>query len=176
MTAIVRSSTLDGKNNLHVVVADPCDVEQMMPAFTGQDAVISCLGQRAGGNPWIVRDAAAATLRAMQQTGLERLVIVSGALLYPSRNPLALLLKKFMADKLMDGRAAENAVTTSNTNWTVVRPPRLLEGTERKGYRIETGSRPSLTWSLQFQDLATCLLDLSEDGNYAREIVGVASL
>jgi putative NADH-flavin reductase len=148
----------------------------MMPAFAGQDAVISCLGQRPGGNPWLVRDAAIATLQAMQQTGLKRLVIVSGALLYPSRNPLALFLKKLMADKLMDGRAAEDAIISSDTNWTLVRPPRLLEGNDKKGYRIETGARPSLTWSLQFVDLAACLLNLCEQGTYTREIVGVASL
>jgi hypothetical protein len=58
----------------------------------------------------------------------------------------------------------------------VVRPPRLIEGNIKKGYRIETGARPNLTWSLQFQDLAACLLDLCEDGSFIRKIVGVASL
>ena len=176
VTAIVRNSSLDGESDVRVVAADPCKVEQMMPAFAGQDAVISCLGQRPGGNPWLVRDAAMATLQAMQQTGLKRLVVVSGALLYPSRNPLALFLKKLMADKLMDGRAAEDAIISSDTSWTLVRPPRLLEGNDKKGYRIATGARPRLTWSLQFVDLADCLLDLCEQGTCTREIVGVASL
>jgi putative NADH-flavin reductase len=176
VTAIVRNHSLDGKTNLRVIVADPCNVEQIVPAFAMQDAVISCLGQRAGGNPWLVRDAAAATLQAMQQNGLERLIVVSGALLYSSRNPMALILKKIMADKLIDGRAAEEAITASKANWTVVRPPRLIEGNIKKGYRIETGARPNLTWSLQFQDLAACLLDLCEDGSFIRKIVGVASL
>lgn len=176
VTAIVRNSSLDGESNLSVVVADPCKVEQIIPAFTGQDAVISCLGQRPGENPWLVRDAAIATLQAMQQTGLKRLVIVSGALLYPSQNPLTLFLKRLMVNKLKDGRAAEDAIISSDTNWTLVRPPRLVEGNDKKGYRIETGARPSLTWSLQFVDLADCLLDLSEQEACTRKIVGVASL
>ena len=95
--------------------------------------MISCLGQRAEGNPWLVRDAAAATLQAMQQTGLKRFVIVSGALLYPTFNPMALLLKRLMAVKLTDGRAAENAITQSEADWTIVRPPRLVDGAESKG-------------------------------------------
>ena len=176
VTAVVRNLSLEGKNGLQIVVADPCRTEALTSAFSEQDAVISCLGQRAGGNPWLVRDAAAATLQAMQQTGVKRFVIVSGALLYPTFNPVALLLKHFMADKLTDGRAAEDAVTRSEADWTIVRPPRLLDGTETKGYRLETGPKPSLTWSLQFRDLAACLLDLSEGGSHIGEVVGVASV
>lgn len=176
VTAIVRNFSLERKEGLHMVVADPCKTEELTSAFLEQDAVISCLGQRAGGNPWLVRDAAAATLQAMQRTGVKRFVIVSGALLYPTFNPVALLLKHFMADKLTDGRVAENAITRSESDWTIVRPPRLLDGTENRGYRLKTGTRPSLTWSLQFRDLAACLLDLSESKSHIGEVVGVASL
>ena len=176
VTAVVRSPSLKERTGLRVVHADPCKLEELLPAFTGMDAVISCLGQRPGGHPWLVRDAAASTLQAMQQADVERFVIVSGALLYPSRNPLVFLLKQVMADKLTDGRAAEDIVTTSNANWTIVRPPRLREGMVNKGYKIETGADPRLTWSLQFRDLAACLLDLGEGQSYAREIVGVTSL
>ena len=172
VTAIVRNS-LAAKKGFRVAVGDVCKPEELIPAFAGQDAVISCLGQRKGGNPWIVRDAAVATLQAMQQSGLARLVIVSGALLYPSWNPLVLLLKQVMADRLTDGRAAEAAVTESSAKWTIVRPPRLQEGNESKGYRIDT--QPQMMRSLRFGDLAACLLDLSEGEGFLREIVGVSS-
>ena len=176
VTAIVRSSSLEDKDGLRVVIADPCKVEELIPALTGHDAVISCLGHRPGGNPWLVRDATAATLQAMQQVGLKRFIIVSGALLYPSRNPLVLVLKQMMADKLTDGLAAEAEITKSNADWTIVRPPRLQERVDTKGYRIVTGTNPKLTYRLQFQDLGKCLVDLSEGEKHAREIVGVASL
>ena len=176
VTAIVRNSSLEDKDGLRVVLADPCKIEELVPAFMGHDAVISCLGHRPGGNPWLVRDAAATTLQAMQQVGLKRFIIVSGALLYPSRKLLVLLLKKLMADKLIDARSAEDKVINSNANWTIVRPPRLQERTETRGYRIVTGTDPKLTWNLQFQDLGKCLVDLSEGEKHTREIVGVASL
>lgn len=174
--AVVRKLSTEKKEGLRTIVADPCQTEALTSALSEQDAVISCLGHRAGGNPWLVRDAAAATLQAMQQTGVKRFVIVSGALLYPTFNPVALLLKRLMADKLTDGRAAEDAITQSDADWTIVRPPRLLDGTESKGYKLVTGPKPSLTWSLQFLDLAACLLDLSEGKSHIGEIVGVASL
>ncbi len=176
VTTVVRNLPPERKEGLQTILADPCNTEALTSALSQQDAVISCLGQRAGGNPWLVRDAAAATLQAMQQTGVKRFVIVSGALLYPTFNPMALLLKRLMADKLNDGRAAEDAITQSDADWTIVRPPRLLDGPKSKGYKFVTGPKPSLTWSLQFRDLAACLLDLSEGKSYIGEIVGVASL
>ncbi len=176
VTAVVRSRSLTEQKGLDMVIADPCKAEELASAMAEGDAVISCLGQRAGGNPWLVRDAAAATVNAMQSGGVKRFVIVSGALLYPTLNPVALLLKRMMASKLADGRAAEDTITRSDTDWTIARPPRLRKGTATKGYRIETGTKPALTWNLQFRDLAACLLDLSESTSHLREIVGVASL
>ncbi len=176
VTAVVRSPSLNEKKGLHVVIADPCNMAELTSVISDQDTVISCLGQRPGGNPWLLRDATAATLQAMQRSGSKRFIIVSGALLYPTFNPLALLLKHFMADKLTDGRAAEDETALSDADWTIVRPPRLVGGIANKGYRMRTGARPNLTWSLQFSDLAACLLDLSEGKDYIRQIVGVSSL
>lgn len=174
--AVVRGSSMNEERGLRLVIANPCKAQELMPAFSGQDAVISCLGQQPGGDLWIVRNAAIATLQAMEQSGVKRLLIVSGALLYPSLNPLVLLLKQTMAVRLNDGRAAEDAVITSNANWTIVRPPRLLEGNGGEGYGIETAARPKLTRDLHYSDLAACLLDLTEAESYVRQIVGVASL
>ncbi len=174
VTAVVRRSSIRKAEHLRIVVADPGSTEQLLPAMAEQDAVISCLGQRPGGDPWIVGNAAIATLAAMKKAAVKRYVIVSGALLYPSRNPLVLVLKRAMKDKLADAHRAEQAITTSDAHWTIVRPPHLREG-DGKGYRTDAGTRPKLTWGLQFQDLANCLLDLAEEDAFVGQIVGVAS-
>ena len=114
-------------------------------------------------------------LEAMQKAKVRRYVIVSGALLYPTLNPLVLLLKRIMAKKLVDTRAAENLICAADLDWTIVRPPHLHEGTASKGYRIEAGSSPRLTWGLRFRDLADSLLDLAEGDSFNRQVVGVAS-
>lgn len=180
VTVLVRRASLsqweEGQTaNLRVVVADPCNTEELSPVLAGQDAVISCLGHRPGGNPWLVRDAARAMLGAMQKMGVKRYLTISGALLFPSYNPLILLLKTIMAERLEDARAMESAISAADVDWTVVRPPHLREGDSRKGYRIKTGARPRITWGLQFRDLAECLLDLAEEQTYLRQVVGVAS-
>ena len=174
VTAVVRKPTLQNAKNLHIVVADPCNPEELEAAFTGQDAVISCLGQRSGGNPWLVRDATRAALDAMRQAELKRLVIVSGALLYPSYNPLVLILQRMMVLKLTDARAAEAAVSVSCADWTVVRPPHLKKG-PGKGYRADPSRRPRMAFGLHFEDLAACLLDIAEAGTYLRQVVGVSA-
>ena len=109
VTAVVRGASLKEVESLRVVVADPCNTEDLVTILTGQDAVISCLGQRPGGSPWFVRDAAKAMLEAMQKAKVRRYVIVSGALLYPTHNPSVLLLKRLMAKKLVDTRAGRKS-------------------------------------------------------------------
>jgi putative NADH-flavin reductase len=175
VTAVVRDASIKEAEGLRIVVADPCSTEDLVTILAGQDAVISCLGQRPGGSPWFVRDAAKAMLEAMQKAKVRRYVIVSGALLYPSLNPLVVLLKRVMANKLMDARATENLICAADLDWTIVRPPHLRDGNASKGYRIEAGPRPRLTWGLQFRDLADSLLDLAEGDCFNRQIVGVAS-
>ncbi len=175
VTAMVRNASLGDQKGLTTVIGDPCRAEDLLTLLPEHDAVISCLGHRPGGSPWLVRDAAKAILAAMQQTEQKRYLVISGALLYPSYNPLVLVLKTMMADRLADARAMESALSTSDTNWTVVRPPHLREGNRKMGYRIQAGARPKLTWGLQFRDLADCLLDLAEGCSHIHQIVGVAS-
>ncbi len=175
VTAVVRSSSMKQMAGLRIVVADPCKTENLVPVLEEQDGVISCLGQRPGGSPFLVRDAAIAMVGAMQKAGVRRYALVSGALLYPSLNPLVLLLKRVMAQRLVDARATEDVVSSSKLDWTIVRPPHLIAGAGSKGYRIEAGPRPHLTWELQFRDLADCLLDVAEGEDFTQQVVGVAS-
>ena len=171
VTAVVRGASIKEAEGLRVVVADPCNTEDLVTILAGQDAVISCLGQRPSGSPWFVRDAA----KAMQKAKVRRYLIVSGTLLYASLNPVVLLLKRVMAQKLVDAHATENLICAADLDWTIVRPPHLRQGNASKGYRIEAGPRPRLTWGLQFRDLAESLLDLAEGDDFNRQVVGVAS-
>lgn len=172
VTAVVRRDTLPRQTNLKVMTADPCKAAELAAILPGHDAVISCLGHRPEGNPWLVRDAAEATLSAMQSTGVTRYLVISGALLYPTYNPITMLIQRMMKARLMDGRAAEQVVSRSQADWTILRPPHLLEGNQKKGYQV--GQTARLTQGLPFIDLAECLLDLCEQRSHIREIVGVS--
>jgi putative NADH-flavin reductase len=139
------------------------------------DAVISCHGQKSAADAHLLRDAASATLNAMARTGVRRYLVVSQGLLFPSRNPIILLLRLILARHVSDSSAMERLVSASDVDWTIVRPPRLLEGDRSRGYHTEVGAQPKGAWSMQRADLAACLLDDVEKRDHAKTIIGVTS-
>ena len=115
-------------------------------------------------------------LTAMKTLNVRRYVVQSGALLFPSLNPVIWALQLGMASKLADARAMEHVVRASDIDWTIVRPPQLKHGVDADGYRAKAGARPTRPWSpMKFTDLADFLLDAVERRQFIRQIVGVAS-
>ena len=100
---------------------------------------------------------------------------MSQGLLFPSRNPLILLLRLILASAVVDSTAMERLVRASDVAWTIVRPPRLKEGGAARRYRVKVDKRPRGGMSMERVDLATVLLDEAENGTYARSIAGVGS-
>jgi putative NADH-flavin reductase len=175
VTAIIRRAEIRAEGRLRTVGGDPLSADVLAPLLAGQDAVISCLGQRSRQDRRLLHDAAAATLEAMARTGAQRLLVVSQGLLFPDRNPVLGLLRLMLARYLADSGAMERLVCASSVDWTIVRPPRLRERGAPRGYRVQAGARPIGAWSMQRVDLAAFLIDEAERGQYRRKIVGVTS-
>jgi putative NADH-flavin reductase len=112
---------------------------------------------------------------AMSQSGVRRYLVVSQGLLFPSRNPMIALLRLILRRFVADSAAMERLVRASDADWTIVRPPRLVEGGALRGYRTAAGARPVGASSMQRADLAAFLLDEAERGEHVKAIVGVTS-
>jgi putative NADH-flavin reductase len=69
----------------------------------------------------------------------------------------------------------ETLVERSDTDWTIVRPPRLLDGGSSHGYKAAAGALPGGPASLERADLAAFMLDAVENHQYPKAIVGVTS-
>jgi putative NADH-flavin reductase len=176
VTALVRSaSSLAPSELLRVTVGDPTTVADVTRVVRDQDVVISCLGQRSAGDAMLLGSAAAATIQAMQATDVSRFLVVSQGLLFPSRNPIITILKLVFARQIADSARMEEQVRRSDLDWTVVRPPRLLEGGTPQGYRIAIDARPAGPASMQRADLASCLVDAAERRELVRRMVGVTA-
>jgi putative NADH-flavin reductase len=176
VTALVRDpSALEARENLRTRRGDPRRTDDLASVLVGHDAVISCLGQRSLSDATLLREAAAAALEALRRVGVHRYVVVSQGLLFSSRNPIILLLRLILARHVADSAAMERIICTNDVDWTIVRPPRLLDGGAAKGYRIETGAQPRGRWSMQRADLAAYLLDEAEERKSPRAIVGITS-
>ena len=176
VTAVVRrSSALDPAEHLSIAVGDPLRVDALVPILKGHDVVISCLGQRSPQDARLLRDAAAATLIAMTRSGVHRYLVVSQGLLFPSRNPLVLLLRLILARQFADTIAMENLTRKSDVDWTIVRAPRLVEGGAACGYRVEAEGRPRGALAMQYADLAAFLVDEAERPTHVNQVVGIAA-
>ncbi len=146
-------------------IDDPRPIHE---ALAGADAVISALGGASRGPTTVCTRAIRSTVRAMQATGVRRLVVVSAHGTADSRDH-SLYAKAVWAgvpDRMRDKESMERAVTGSALDWTVVRPPRLSNAPANGGYVVGP-DLPIRLWSaIGRADLAQFLVDEAVAGNH----------
>jgi len=180
-TAFVRSPEKLPQRHAHlsVVQGDPLDGEALARALPGHDAVVSALGPRPsdalrGRNP-VLSTGAASTVAAMGAAAVQRLAVVSAALLFPGGGPLVGLGRFLLRSHIDDTRAMENTIQHSDLDWTLVRPPRLVDSPDAT-YRAEVDQLPSgmrvSAW-LSWKGVAAFLLDSLEHDLYRGRVVGI---
>ena len=169
-----RPEALEHRDAVTVVHADGRDPLAMRGAVSGADAVIAIVAARSPRGPHHMADVARSLVGAMSDAGVRRLVVTSA---YPivgdrPRVPMALLRLIFAAN-YADARAMEHVVTASDLQWTIARLNRLTNGPATRDTRLTTDllGRP---WAIPRADAAAVLVDLAEDGEYARTAVNVA--
>jgi putative NADH-flavin reductase len=152
VTAFVRSpSKLDVQHqNLIAFQGDVMDADAVKKAIAGQDAVISALGPVRPPVPGMMETAAKNIIAGMQAHGLRRLISTTGAgVRDPQDQPKLIdhimkgLLTLLARDVLADSAANVKLIQSSGLDWTVVRYPRLLDGTHTGKYRVGYVGRDS---------------------------------
>lgn len=125
-----------------VARADARNSADLAEAIRGADAVVSCVGHVTGQeDPSVLRDSAAALGDAMTATGVRRLVAISAAAAYISGDdPVSRfiakpLLERMLKDNNIDTRAMEDVIRRGGTEWTLLRPSRLVPGDGSPHYR-----------------------------------------
>jgi uncharacterized protein YbjT (DUF2867 family) len=174
VAALVRSPEKmpASQENLSIFTGDPRNQEQIRRAIEGQDAVFSALGHAGLGFDTLLADAAGATCQAMQDAGMKRLLVVSTALLFPGGGVIASLLRWIIRNPIRDSRAMEDRVGASSLDWTIARPPRLVEN-DSGVYCTFEGPLPSSVIGISRKTLAAFLLDALEHTEHLRKIVGI---
>jgi putative NADH-flavin reductase len=175
VTAFVRSpQSLKPRTGLTIAAGNPLAANELAAVLPGHDVVISAIGRRSRDDATVLRDSAAAILKALQASPASRYIVVSQGLLFPSRHPIAVMMRWLLAIEIKDSGAMESLVRASDANWTIVRPPRLTEGGALKGYRVSVNGMPGGIRSMDRRDLATFLLDETEKSQYPRTVVRVS--
>lgn len=190
VTAVVRDPSRlgvtvadDGRpGRLEVVtVARLDDPEALRPAVAGRNAVLSALGPRTRKQVGIASALTRSILAALEAEGTRRFLAVSAAPLGPVPEGETLLLRmmtpvvsRVLRAHYDDLRVMEEAIRASATDWTAVRPPRLLNKPLTGRYRQAVGANLRGGASIGRADVAHALLAMIEDPATLKHPVGVA--
>jgi putative NADH-flavin reductase len=173
VVSIVRDkSRLSVSEGLEVQVADVFDADALTLVLRGVEAVFTCLGANDLKPSTLQERSIAAILSAMKANGIKRLVVLgaSGAL-HPSlkyegfgRKIFFFLIRNtFLKNPMRDSGRQERLVEQSDTDYTVVHPPRLTDGPRTGQYRVEVDGLPKGGRFLSRADLAEFMLAVLED-------------
>nr|WSW59113.1 SDR family oxidoreductase [Streptomyces sp. NBC_00998] len=189
VTAVVRDPARLGvpaHDRLQVaVVRDLTDEDALVPVLAGRSAVISALGSASNKQARlapVTGPALRAVVSAMDRAGVSRLAAVSAAPVGPdvatdgfvARRIFLPLLRRALRDLYADLAAMEATIRASGTEWTVIRPPRLLNK-PRTGYRRVIGANVPNARTISRADVADALLASLTDPSTSHQAVGVAS-
>ena len=173
---------------LQVLQGDALDLAAVETAVTGQDAVLSSLGTRYSRKPITLYSAGVANIvQAMHDHGVSRLVCVSSSVTDPVTRSedtgggvvFEKVLKPFITNVIgktmyADLLRMEELVSTSDLEWTIVRPSGLFDTPTVTEYRLAEGFLPEHFTSRA--DLAACMLQQAASDQYRRKILAVATV
>jgi putative NADH-flavin reductase len=174
VTAFVRSPETVTLRHEHLTIlkGNAADQNQLSEAMQNHDALLSALGPREVFKASsLLRDSALATTRAMQRSGVRRLVVLSAAAHFPGipNRIVSFILRNHMRDSL----AMEKTVQDSGLDWTIARPPRLTQE-QYTTYRSREDAAPRRGFSLSRKAVAAFMLDAIEQKKHFQKIVGIA--
>ncbi|UQA59644.1 NAD(P)-dependent oxidoreductase [Polyangium aurulentum] len=159
---------------LEVVQGDVLDPNAVRAAVGGMDAVLSALGTGWNLEPTtVLSEGTGLILDAMTSLGVKRILCVTSAGLLDDPNA-PFVFRVFIRRRLRhvheDLRRLEERLRASDREWTIVRPPRLLDGPRTGRYRIEVDKPVRHGHQINRTDVADFML--RELG--ARQFVGRA--
>ncbi len=160
---------------LKIVQGDVHNAKQVSAAVEGQEAVLSAVGRTRTSGKDVLAAAARNLLSAMEQHDVRRLVSLLGAGVPDSRDSASFgrslmrgVMKLTVRDMLEDADSHADQVRASSLDWTIVRPPRLIDGPRTGSYRtgyLNLGPMETISRA----DLADFMLRLAVEGGYERE-------
>jgi putative NADH-flavin reductase len=140
--------------------------------------VLSALGPPGPARNTITSDSARSTVAAMQSSGIDRLLVVGVAALFPDIGMFGRLLRNTLLRNIAEDSAEmERIVKASPLQWTIVRPPRLTNGPRRERYGLAVDHLPNGAGgnaTISRADVAHFMLDEVEQPGHMRQVVGIA--
>jgi uncharacterized protein YbjT (DUF2867 family) len=185
VTAVVRDPTrFDVSHPALDVATVPglTDPDVLGSALESSDAVISGVGPRGRKDGPVASSTTRGILRAMEASGARRFVAVSAVPVGPvpegesfvNRRILLPFISAFARDVYVDLAEMEDEIRRSATEWTIVRPPKLVNKPLTGEYRTVVGGNVPRGYSISRADVAHAMLAALDDPATLRQAIGVA--
>jgi len=186
VTAVVRDPARFNVKHaaLEVAVApDLSDAEALRPALEASDAAVSGVGPRGRKDGPVASTATRCILRALERSGVARFAAVSAVPVGPvpagesfvNRRLLLPLISALLRDLYADLAQMEEEIKRSNTLWTIVRPPKLVDKPRTGIYRTSIGGNVPRGYSISRANVADAMIAALSDPTTVRQVVGVAN-
>ncbi len=144
ITALVRDPAKLGLEhpNLHVIPGNVLDRDDVAGAVAGSEAVVVSLGNTKNNPNDVVSQGTRHVVDAMQQHGVQRLIIISSLGVGDSKDQVPLyfklIAKTVLRKAMQDKERQEEIVRKSGLDWTIVRPGGLRDGGPTGDYHVST--------------------------------------
>jgi uncharacterized protein YbjT (DUF2867 family) len=197
---VVRQA-LDAGHKVTAVVRDPArfdvshpalevatvpgltDPEVLRPVLEASDAAISGVGPRGRKDGPIASSTTRGILRAMEASGVRRFVAVSAVPVGPvpkgesfvNRRILLPFISAFARDVYVDLAEMEDEIRRSTTEWTIVRPPKLVNKPLSGKYRTIVGGNVPRGYTISRADVAHLMLRVLEQPETIKQVIGIAN-
>jgi uncharacterized protein YbjT (DUF2867 family) len=197
---VVRQA-LDAGHEVTAVVRDPArfdvshpalevatmpgltDPEVLRPVLEASDAAISGVGPRGRKDGPVASSTTRGILRAMEASGVRRFVAVSAVPVGPvpkgesfvNRRILLPFISAFARDVYVDLAEMEDEIRRSTTEWTIVRPPKLVNKPLTGRYRTIVGGNVPRGYTISRADVAHLMLRVLEQPETIKQTIGIAN-
>jgi putative NADH-flavin reductase len=182
VTTLVRSPDRLGafRDRISVTQGNLLNREELARVIAGHDAVLSGFGPRAPvskADAHLLEQFAVALTGAMVHAGVRRVVVESVAFLFRDSivPPAYLLGRLFFARTVADASAMERIFGESDLDWTMVRPPELIDKPYTGNYRTREGHLPRFGLKVSRADVADYMIKATENHSSIRKVVGVSN-
>ena len=183
VTAVVRRPekfTL-GHKNLYVHKGDVLDLNSFNHVMKGHDVILSALGATSTAPTTVFSEGVRNMIQAMNVSGLSRLVVLSA--LAVEINPIMpwwqrlfirYILQPILKNMYADTLKMEYILKQSRLDWTIMRPPQLVDKKVSGQYRVEVGNHLSGANRISRADLAHYIIHHLFDERIYRTTVEMA--
>jgi putative NADH-flavin reductase len=183
VTAVVRDPAKVTLQNpqLQIRKGDITQSQTFKELIISCDVTISAIGDRSRQPTTLYSDGTENIIDAIPVGKNNRLICISAQPIEISpvipvwqKWLIKYILQKIFKHSYADLRTMENLLRSSETNWTIMRVPRLTNGTPTGKYRIAVNGHLTRPFNISRSDLAKAICDVIDKPETFRSIIEIA--